>query len=74
MSCIRVLEAVWVILKIKRLVMSKVFQSELSGQNGQSVQSLVMVELKDEKEYVFCQMRNLLCFVSAQIMKKGNVI
>ena len=73
MSCLRVLEAVWEIQNMKRLAMSKAVQSGLIGQNGQSVQSLVMVELKEETENVFCQMRNLLCFVLAQIMKKGNV-
>ena len=74
MSCLRVLEAAWEIQNMKRLVMRKVVQSGLIGQNGQSVQSLVMVELKDEKENVFCQMRNLRYFVLAQIMKKENVI
>ena len=73
MSCLRVLEAAWEIQNMKSLVMSKVVQSGLIGQNGQSVQSLVMVELKEETENVFCQMRNLRCFALAQKMKKGNV-
>ena len=73
MYCLRVLEAAWESQNMKRREMNKGVQSGLIGQNGQSVQSLVMVELKEEKENVLCQIRNLLCFVLAQKMKKGNV-
>ena len=44
------------------------------GLNGLSALNLVMEEHREEKENVFCQKKNLDCFVQARRMKKGNAI